>query len=973
MAVKSVLIEEWLPIQELGIESRRERGAASALPPLSFLHVWWARRPIVASSAVVLCSLLPTWSKELETAFPDLEQVRSLESYKKFVFRLIGIWGDPITARKAFDEAVISGIRVANPFTYKQAFRNIPDLKDMDCLEKILIHTWGELPTILDPTAGGGSIPFAASKLRIPTISNDLNGVAAAVLTAGVSIPGKYSHALLPAIQKWSQQLIGEVSKATADFYPKEKSEETILTYLFANSVVCPRSGRLVPLIPDKWLRKVSGAEAAVRILIKDEKNKDLQVPRFVISVGSNIDATDADKGTVKRGEGISPYDNLVIDGDYIKAEAQNKRITPLLYAVVIRDRQGNRQFRAPTEHDYQALENAAGLLRDLRPQWEALGFLPTEEIPVGLKTSEPIRYGITKWSEMFTDRQLLAHGIFAREFAELIPRVMEEEPERGQDILTEIALIQGKALNYNSKLSSWHVNKQVMRSVFDRHDFAFKWTFAEFGSAEQIYQWGASQLEDSYLGICRILDGMGESNEYLSRSNKVFQGSAANMPDIATASIAHICIDPPYFDNVMYAELADFFYVWEKRTLGRVRKDFFPSSLSEKSDEAVANSSRFESAGRRKNELAELDYKSKMTAIFAESRRVLRDDGVMSVMFTHKKAEAWDSLGTGLLEAGFTIETSWPVNTEAEHSLHQANMNSAASTIMLVCRKRQLRASQTKIFLEDIADEVRGAAREAVKRFEKDGILGVDLLLSTYGPTLAVISRYWPVYSSTPDDSGKDRLLRPEEALNLAREELVNLRQSRLVGHAARLDELTDFVVIAWDTFKAREFSFDTARLLALAIGGLDIDTLVRQKIVEKSAGKVRLLLPQERLRKDSDGETAGVRLEQNHFNFMIDAIDTVLFIAQEDGMAAAKRFLDQSNLLMNENFRDAVQALVNAIPRTFVQGNWIVPEAGLLDILVTAFFPEINLPAKEEIKPSVEVPTLFDVAETDSNEIVD
>ena len=245
--------------------------------------------------------------------------------------------------------------------------------------------------------------------------------------------------------------------------------------------------------------------------------------------------------------------------------------------------------------------------------------------------------------------------------------------------------------------------------------------------------------------------------------------------------------------------------------------------------------------------------------------------------------------------------------------------------------------------------------------------------MLSTYGPTLAVISRYWPVYSSTPDESGKDRLLRPEEALNLAREELVNLRQSRLVGHAARLDELTDFVVIAWDTFKAREFSFDTARLLALAVGGLDIDTLVRQKIVGKSAGRVHLLLPQERVRRDLDGESAGVRLEQTHFNFMIDAIDTVLFIAEEDGMAAAKRFLDKSNLLSSENFRDAVQALVNAIPRTFLQGKWVVPEAGLLDTLITAYLPEITLPPKEEIKPAAEVPTLFDLPETDSAETVE
>ena len=336
--------------------------------------------------------------------------------------------------------------------------------------------------------------------------------------------------------------------------------------------------------------------------------------------------------------------------------------------------------------------------------------------------------------------------------------------------------------------------------------------------------------------------------------------------------------------------------------------------------------------------------------------------------MFTHKKAEAWDSLGTSLMEAGFTIETSWPVNTEAENSLHQANMNSAASTIMLVCRKRANKSDQRKVYLEDISSEVRSGARDAVVRFEKDGIGGVDLLLSTYGPTLSVISRYWPVYSSKPDAEGNDQLLKPEEALDLARQELVGLRQQRLIGHSANLDNFTDFVVIAWDTFKAREFTYDTARLLALAIGGMDIEDLVRNKILEKGSGKVRLMAPKERVRRDSDGSLAGIRINATEFEYMIDAIDTVLYIAEEDGALAAKRFLEKANLIENQSFRDAVQALVNAIPRTFVQGNWVIPEAGWLDTIVTAYLPEVLLPKKDEIEANPGIPTLFDMQDVDN-----
>ena len=975
MSYKRMLIEDWLPIQELGIESRRERAVSTTLPPLSRLHVWWARRPLAASAGVVLGGLLPKWSEELALKFSEYAEIQNEESYRKWFFYMIGIWGDPISARRAYDNAVATGIRVPNPYTYKMSYKNSPDRKNVQLLHKILIHTWDELPLVLDPTAGGGSIPFVATRLGIPTHANDLNGIATAVLTAGVEIPARRGDSLTPKLHYWGNILTEKVKHELEEYFPHGPREK-ILTYFFSNAVICPRTGLYTPLMPDKWLRKQADKQVAVKILRPNKSNKKSIIPIFEVLTGNAVDSGDADKGTVKRGEGISPFDNLVIDGDYIKSQAQQGKMIQLLYAVAVQDSSGNRVFRAPTDYDFVGLNKAEEYPNSIRELWEAEGFLPTELIENGAKTSEPIRYGINSWAEMFTSRQLIVHGTFAKIFSELIEEIRIKEKDLADDILVELALLQGKAINYNGRLTSWNAPRQVMRSVFDRHDLAFKWTMAEFEGATELYPWTLHVI-DNYHQIAELLDGTQdlalEHSERLSRSVRVTQGSAAKMPSVLDNSVAHLCMDPPYFDNVMYAELADYFYVWEKRTLGRIRPDFFPAELSDKNDEAVANSSRFESSGRRKSELAELDYQSKMTAIFRECRRVLRDDGLMSVMFTHKKAEAWDSLGMGLLEAGFTIETSWPVNTEAENSLHQANMNSAASTIMLVCRKRIARETKTKFFLEDIAVEVRQAARDAVSRFEKDGIAGVDLLLSTYGPTLAVISRFWPVYSSTPDESGNDRLLRPEEALNLAREELVNLRQSRLVGHAARLDELTDFVVIAWDTFKAREFSFDTARLLALAVGGLDIDTLVRQKIVGKSAGRVHILLPHERVRRDVDGELAGVRTEQTQFNYMIDAIDTVLFIAEEDGMAAAKRFLDKTSLLTNENFRDAVQALVNAIPRTFLQGKWVVPEAGLLDTLITAYFPEIVLPAKEEIKPAAQVPTLFDVVETDSNEIVE
>ena len=247
-----VLIEDWLPVAELGIESRRERGAASALPPLSFLHIWWARRPLVASAAVALAGVMPTWTEELAASFPDAPEVRTESAYRAWLLRLVGILGDPVRGRRMIDAANAAGVKLqGNGYGYRQAFRNPVSRSDIDLLHAILRRTWGELPTVADPTAGGGSIPWAASRLGLPVVANDLNGVAASVLKAGVEIPATRGLDLLPDIRKWGDVLVKRVEKRLKEFFPLNEGE-SVIAYIWANAVPCPRTGRLVPLLTDK-------------------------------------------------------------------------------------------------------------------------------------------------------------------------------------------------------------------------------------------------------------------------------------------------------------------------------------------------------------------------------------------------------------------------------------------------------------------------------------------------------------------------------------------------------------------------------------------------------------------------------------------------------------------------------------------------------------------------------------------------
>ena len=967
-----VLIEDWLPIRELSIESTRERSGmgTKSRPPLAFLHVWWARAPLVAAAGVTLASVLPNWSSDLESTVPGLSDalkrtksnrpdlarasrpVDQRDLYFAWILWLCGIRGDAVNA----EMTRLRGASNADAFHWRAAFKSSPDVDDLRVLHALLIHRWGRIPRVLDPTAGGGSIPYTSLRYGLPTWANDLNPVAVGVLEATLRASSEYGMQILPDLTLWGGVLVNRLRTRLEPFFALEDDAEHVTAYLFANTVACPRTGGPVPLSPNWWLDKSDGGTAArLEAVTKADGTPDRLI--FHIEQGPSF-AVDPDSGTIARGDAVSPWDGLVIDGEYIKTEAQAGRMWPTLYAVAVRKPRTTargmvRSFRLPTKLDLDAVAAAKTELECLESQWLREAVLPAEDVPFGNDT-RPHQYGMARWRDMFTDRQLLAHGAFIEEWRQLRVEVCSElGDDRGNQVMTLLAMMQSKGLNYLCRLSSWDVSKQGVRSVFDRHDFAFKWTFAEFDAARELWPWCLAQLEDAYKGVAGLLQPSGGGGMLADTALEnpvpgsvvVSSGSAASLPHLNDASIELVNIDPPYYDNVMYAELADFFYVWEKRTLGLIHAGRFSDELTNKDDEAVANPARFADAGKRRKDLATFDYQQKMQAIFAECHRVLVDDGVMVVWFTHKRAEAWDTLGTSMMEAGFTIEASWPVATQSDLSLHHAEKNSAKSTIMLVCRKRR-GESASETFFEDIEAELRQAARMAVEKFEAEvGVGGVDLQLATYGPTLSVISRNWPVLSSEPDETGRSRRLRPEEALDVARQEVARLRMQRLVGKDASFDAATDFWLMCWETFKAREFPFDEARRLALGVG-CDVEEAVSTGLLTRKGGSVELVTPVARgraLRKAMDDTGRVPRL--------VDALHLLLVTYRDDKLAAARTWLSDSGYGEEQQFLDLVQAAVNAVPRVRGKKGLTVEEAVLLeDVVVGLFGDEISIPDEAE-----------------------
>lgn len=972
------LIEQWFPAATVGAESLRERGASSALPPINFLHVWWARRPLTASRAAVLASLLPAWSDEDEVAADphaavarkglDAEFPGGEDEYRRWFVQTLGILGDPVAGKAAIKAAVAAGGKTeGNAYGYDRAFTVTPDSATVDRIRRLaaLRAEVEDTPSVLDPFAGGGSIPFEAARFGCSTFANELNPVAVAILQGTVALPAELGPEFAAVIKRWGTAWAKQVEQRLAPYFPHVEPDER-LAYIWAHTVPCPSTGRPTPLAPDFWLaRGKAGREVAVRLVADPTTGT---VAREIVE-GKDA-ATCGDRGTYKQGAATSIWSGETFGGDHIRAMAQSGQMGEMLLAVsVTRPGHKGRQFRVPNDADLRAVEAAAGEAARHLPQWEVDGLVPTEAIDSVSNYDRGHRmYGITLWSQFFTLRQLLTHATAVEELRGLVHTAKTELSEQQAEALgLYLGLAIDKALDYNSRQSSWHATRLTVRNTFDKHNFAFKWSFAEFDGANAILPWAVAQVADAYKGIATLAQ---RPASLLNAGGPVpvtiNLGSATDLP-LPDASVDAVVTDPPYYDNVMYGECADYFYVWLKRSLRDTWPELCGLVLSDKEAEAVANPSLFhqvatrvgrgkKATGRSALDLADEHYEELLTRSFREAHRVLKDDGVMTVMFTHKRVDAWDTLGQALLEAGFSVNSSWPVHTESEHSLHQARKNAASSTILLTCRKR---GGTEPAYWADIRGEVAAAARTAAAELSADGLVGIDLTLATFGPVLSVLSRNWPVFSGELGADGSPQVLRPDVALDLAREEVARLKKRGLLGgREVSFDRVTDWWLLAWSDFGAAEFPSGEALKLSIATH-LDLDDLARQhKVVRATSGTVTLLSPAQR--RTAKGLDPGAAT----WPTMLDALHALMLTYDDDGLGAARAWLARTGKVDDTRFTDLVEAAIRAVPRVRAAspaqgaaralGELVRPEARTLEGLRSTLFEHIPAPPEPDAAPT-------------------
>jgi len=280
-----------------------------------------------------------------------------------------------------------------------------------------------------------------------------------------------------------------------------------------------------------------------------------------------------------------------------------------------------------------------------------------------------------------------------------------KNDKEEVKAIITYLQFALDKIVEYNCVETRWHSARSVIAGKFDRHDYAFKWSYAEMDIIRKGFVWAVGNVLKAYKGLVELLGN--------SKSNiQVFSSPCQKLSYLKDETVDIVVVDPPYYDNVMYSEMSDFFYVWLKRGLGDLYPDLFHLNLTDKDNEAVANQSRFEGLGTSKKELAKQDYEAKMRDSFKEIHRMLKKHGILTIMFTHKATEAWDTLAKSLMDAGFEITASWPVSTESEHSLHIAKKNAVQTTILLVCRKR-LSTVQNLWWEDDVLPKIKETIKQ--------------------------------------------------------------------------------------------------------------------------------------------------------------------------------------------------------------------------------------------------------------------
>lgn len=828
--VRRKLIEVSLPLEDINKGSTHEKSVPRKGHPAT-MHLWWARRPLASARAVLFAQLVDDPSSRPDE-FPTEEAQKAERERLHNIIRRLVVW------------------------------ENINDEKLLaEAHAEIVKSTDGNPPTILDPFAGGGTIPLEAQRLGLESHASDLNPVAVLINTALIAIPPKFAGQK-PVFPGAAEERMGEWPRATGlaedvrrygawmreraeqrigHLYPKAtindenfgtSTEATVIAWIWARTVTCPNPscGIEMPLVRSWWLGKKKGKEAYVVPTVVDDPNA--QSGRSVkFSIGHDPAKTPSksDDGTVGRTGATCVACGSSVALKYIRAEARAKRMGNELMAVVAEGKR-TRIYLPPTSKQREAA--------DLERPTSA----PVTQLPPQAPSFRVQAYGMIEHADLFTSRQLTALTAFSDLVNEVRERALQDALGAGRPlgnsfanggdgaeayadaVATYLTFAISKLADWSSALCSWIAPIEGVRSTFSRQALPMVWDYVEINPHSSSVGNFGSHVEWVAGGVA----SMPASTSAVS----------VQQADASTRSYENVVVatDPPYYDNIGYSDLSDFFYVWLRRSLRDIHPALLSTMLVPKAEELVANPYRHDG-----KEGASKFFESGFENVFARAREAATGDYPITVYYAFKQQEleaegvastGWSTLLEGMIRSGWTITATWPVRSERAGRMISVGTNALASSIVLSLRPRHSTASATsrRGFLAALKSELP----QALAEMQQGAIAPVDLAQSTIGPGMAIFSRY----SSVLENDGS--AMPVKTALVLINQVLDEV----LAENDGDLDSTSRFCLRWYRLFGWAERPYGDAENLVTPVN-LSVGGLVDSGVLNSGEGKVRLIRP--------------------------------------------------------------------------------------------------------------------------------
>lgn len=850
---KKKLIEVALPLEAINKASAKEKSIRHGHP--STLHLWWARRPLAAARAVIFAQMVDDPS-----AHPDVFPTeKAQEKERQRLFRIIE---DMVRWENTTNERVLQAARDQIWQSWRSTCADFVDHPQAKTL-----FNRNKLPGFHDPFAGGGALPLEAQRLGLDAFASDLNPVAVLLNKGMVEVPARCAG-LAPVnpvarqdkelaqrewqgarglaedvryYAKWARdeaekrignlyppvKITAEVAKGRPELKPLLGEEVTVIAWLWARTVKSPNpafSKIDVPLASTFLLSTKPGKEAYV---LPEVEAKGY---RFTVRAGKPKPEDQAKSGTkLSRGANFRCLmSGAPIASDYIYSEAMAGRMGSRLLAAVVETKQG-RAYLSPTTD----MEAAA---REARPSWK-----PDVPMPDNARWFSPPLYGLRDYGDLFTNRQLVALTTFSDLAQEARERVTRDALQAGMKlgdrgvesavvtaqayadaIAMYLAFAVSKAADRNSSLCFWESAMDRLRGTFGRQALPMVWDYAETNP----FAGAGGDIYGTAHSLCEVLDN------FRSGSPGHVEQQDARRQSLSAGRV--ISTDPPYYDNIGYADLSDFFYVWLRRTLQPIFPDLFATVAVPKADELIATPHRH--GGKEK---AEAFFLAGMTDAMHRLAEQAHPAFPVTIYYAFKQSEndgedgtastGWETFLDAVIRAGFAVSGTWPMRTELTVALKK-NIGALASSIVLVCRPRPPAAPSVtrREFVAALKTELPGA----LAHLQKGNIAPVDLAQAAIGPGMAVFTRFAKVL----DAQGKPLAVR--DALTLINQTL----DEALAEQEGDFDADSRWALAWFEQFGFADGEYGVAETLSTA-KNTSVMGLEEAGILKSGRGKVRLL----------------------------------------------------------------------------------------------------------------------------------